>query len=427
MNNHLLKRSSVQKKQLLANLMLATVSLCLSLIIAELVLRLIIPPVPVTPAQFRIPHPVLGWVLQPGASYRYQMPEATVSVTYNSEGWRDLEHTVKKPDGVFRILVLGDSFMEASSVELNDAFHRRVEELARAAGHDTEVINLGVAGYGTLQEYLVFRDIGRLYEPDLVLLGFFGGNDVMNNSLELESIQGADRMYTLARPFLDPNEPTLWTLTPVDFEGAQRLYAEFHVSLDPQRLKLTERLILLRLARAGIKRIRNLVFPEGQESNPEPIDRERMDVALLGENYCVEPAEITRAWDNTERILARLKADVEALGGKLVVFSIPALEEVSVDYMKKETANAANPEKLCFEEAPGHTRLSLILTKLDIELIPLLPDFRSVMREDGIQLYRLSDQHWNPEGHALAAERVVSELIRRGLLPISGGQTMSPH
>jgi len=413
----------IRKYQLLANLALVTVSLCLSLIVAELVLRAIIPPDPRRPFEFRIPHPVLGWALKPDASYLYEMPEGTMSVTYSTQGWRDLEHAVKKPDGVFRILVLGDSFMEANSVELNDAFHRRVEELARAAGSNTEVINMGVAGYGTLQEYLVYRDIGQLYEPDLVLLGFYLGNDLANNSPELASSLTAEGAVTNTRPFLDPTEPTRWTVTPVDFERAQRSYAENMASLEANRNKLTEKLILLRLASAGIKRIPVPEFLKGWGSNPEPIDREAQELALMGVNYCVEPAEFARAWDTTERILARLKEDVDAHGSQLVVFTVPALEEVSVDRMKAVTADVAYPDKLCLDEAPGYRRLSLMLTKLDIEQISLLPDFRRVMREDGINLYQ-SDLHWNQAGHALAAERVVSELIQKGLLPHSDGQNL---
>jgi hypothetical protein len=83
--------------------------------------------------------------------------------------------------------------------------------------------------------------------------------------------------------------------------------------------------------------------------------------------------------------------------------------------MEDVTANGAYPDKLCLEEAPGQARLSHMLTELDIEQISLLPDFRRVMREDGINLYQ-SDLHWNPKGHAVAAESVVSELIRRGFL-----------
>ena len=409
----------MKKKLMLANLGLAATSLCVSLIIAELALRSVIPLDSRQPFEFRIPHPVLGWVLQPNATYLREFPEGTVSVTYNSQGWRDLEHSVEKPKGVFRILVLGDSFMEANSINLDDTFPRQVEELAQATGKNVEVINMGVAGYGTLQEYLVFREIGYRYKPDLVLLGFFNGNDVKNNSRELESTLAEEGQVTDSRPFLDLNGSASWTITPVDFEGAQRSYAKHKASLEAQRNTLTQKLILLRLLSAQIARTSFPEFLNGQEGQSEHVDKAQYESALLGINYCVEPAEYTQAWAVTELILARLKEEVEAHGAKLVVFTVPALEEVSPEYMKTVRADVDFPDQLCLEEAPGHARLGDILMKLDIAQIALLPDFRKAMREDEINLY-LSDLHWNSDGHALAAERVVSELHKRGLLPISG-------
>ena len=227
MNKNVFKLSQisgdpVRKRLLFANIAVITASLCVALFIVELALRLVIPLENRRPVEFRIPHPILGWALQPNTTYLYKIPERTVSVTYNSEGWRDLEHEEEKPEGVFRILVLGDSFMEANSVNLEDTFHRRVEELALTTGKNVEVISMGVAGYGTLQEYLVFQDIGHLYDPDLVLVGFYDGNDLINNSLELASILTEEGQVTNARPFLDPNESASWAITPVDFIGAQR-------------------------------------------------------------------------------------------------------------------------------------------------------------------------------------------------------------
>jgi hypothetical protein len=88
----------------------------------------------------------------------------------------------------------------------------------------------------------------------------------------------------------------------------------------------------------------------------------------------------------------------------------------------------ANPDRLCLEDAPGHARLAAILADLDIESIPLLPDFRRAEREGGQDLYRLSDgMHWNEAGHALAAERVVAALVRRGLLPDSASLVTPPR
>ncbi len=136
----------------------------------------------------------------------------------------------------------------------------------------------------------------------------------------------------------------------------------------------------------------------------------------MGVNYCVEPAAYTQAWNTTERIFARFKEEVEEYGAKLMVFTVPALEEVSLEHMKAVTDDVSYPEKLCLEEALGHARLSRMLKELAIDQISLLPDFRRVMREDGINLYQ-SDLHWNSKGHALAAERVLSALIGQGFLP----------
>lgn len=406
----------MHKKLKFVNLMLVTASLCLSLIIAEFALRSIIPPDTSRPFDFRIPHPALGWVLQPNTAYIYKIPEGTISVAYNSKGWRDLEHSIEKPEGVFRILVLGDSFMEANSVKLDDTFHRQIEEFARVAGTNVEVINMGVAGYGTLQEYLVFQDVGYLYEPDLVLVGFFDGNDVINNSLELSTILTEQGQVTNARPFLDLEASEDWAITPVDFEGAQRSYVKNKASLEAKRSRLTGNLAVFRLLTEGLAMIPVPEFlKKSQDSKQETIDISRYEMALMGVNYCMEPAEYTRAWDATKRIFARFKEEVEAYGGELVVFTVPSLEEVSLEYMKAVEADVHYPERLCLEEATGHARLSRMLTDLDIEQISLLPDFRKVMQEDGINLYQ-SDLHWNPKGHALAAENVVSELIQRGFL-----------
>ena len=400
-------------RKLIVNFIVGCISLCLALIIAEFVLRLIIPLNTGTSFQFRIPHPILGWKPKPGISYNNELPETTVDVTYNTKGYRDVEHTFEKPDGVFRILVLGDSFMEAYSVELKESFSRQLEKLIRKAGCVVEVINLGVGGYGTLQEYLVLEEIGRKYSPDLVLLGFYVQNDVRNNSLELESILKGDKMKISSRPFIDPAEPALWEITQVDFEYARGSYVKAQVRLDSLRSRLENRFALIRLTNMMTTQ-QNL---KNQGTHLKRISKER-DLSLLGVNYCIEASEYTKAWKITEQILLKLKKNINMLDSRLVVFSVPALMEVNLDYMKKIRAKSVNPDALCFEEAPGYKRLSFILANLEIDFINLLPDFRRVSRNEDVELFWFSDKHWNHRGHALAAKLVLSDLVERELLPI---------
>ncbi|HUS83558.1 MAG TPA: SGNH/GDSL hydrolase family protein, partial [Anaerolineales bacterium] len=133
-----------------------------------------------TSRDYRIPHERFGWALMPGASYVNRLPEEPVRVSYNASGWRDLPRVEDKAEGVVRVLVLGDSFMEAYSVRFEDSLPAILERLTNTAERQVEVINFGVGGYGTLQEYLVFDAIGRAYQPDVVVLAMYLRNDLRN-------------------------------------------------------------------------------------------------------------------------------------------------------------------------------------------------------------------------------------------------------
>ena len=402
------------KGRAIAKGLLVAASLLLSLLLAEVALRFAVPLDTGSSHDFRVPHPVLGWTPEPGASYRNRMREATVRVTYNAEGWRDVEHAAAKPEGVYRTVVLGDSFMEAYSVELDDAFHRQAGGLLREAGFEAETINLGVGGYGTLQQLLAFREAGRRYQPDLVLLGFYPDNDVRNNSAELESLVGGRRLKVESRPVLDPDDAGGFTITKTDSEGARRRYDQSRARRAGRLRRVAERSVLLRMI---VERIEELargdehIDPAEPQSLQAMTGDERRDLAVHGVHYCDEPEPWTRAWDLTRRILRQLKTEVEAGGARLVVFTVPSLANADERFMERVRADSPAPERLCLEQAPGFARLAGICHELGIELVDLLPAFREQMREHGATLFRRSDRHWNEAGHALAARLVVDHVL----------------
>src|SRR5690606_3914579 len=112
--------------------------------------------------------------------------EFRVPVRINSHGLRDRERSLEKPAGSRRVLVVGDSHVEALQVELEDAIGPQLEQRLRASLGTVEVVSAGVSGYGTAGELLLFRSLGWRFEPDLVVLAFYPGNDVKNNSPLLE-------------------------------------------------------------------------------------------------------------------------------------------------------------------------------------------------------------------------------------------------
>jgi len=405
-------------------LLVVLASFVAAVLIAEAALRVIRPLDTGNSHEFRVPHPRLGWVLQAGASYLNRMPGATTFVTYNSAGFRDVEHAEANAEGRPRIVVLGDSFMEGYSVELEESFHRRLEQRLQESAFPVETINLGVGGYGTLQQLLIYREVGRRHAPQLVLLGVYLDNDVRNNSAELDSELDSRGIKTESRPFLEPGQPGSWSLTGVDYDGSLRRYSEGRKRSDDPWHRLAARSALFYQVLTGLQGLSRSI--EGQRSpsaangaDPTFDEWARRELALSGVHYCDEPPEYARAWELTERILVRLKQEVQEDGARLIVFTVPAHREVDRSAMRRAESDTQAAGGLCLEEAVAYDRLAELLARLDIESVNLLEGFRHVAAKDDTTLFRRGDRHWNPRGHALAAE-LVSEFLLESVLATPG-------
>jgi lysophospholipase L1-like esterase len=123
--------------------------------------------------------PHLGWKHTPGV-HRVFVNEAgeRIEVRQNEYGHRGGAHPLRKDPGKYRILVLGDSFTEGVQVAEGDLFTALLER----SDPRYEVLNAGVGGWGTVQEYLYLESDGLRHRPDLVLLMVFG-NDLDDNCL----------------------------------------------------------------------------------------------------------------------------------------------------------------------------------------------------------------------------------------------------
>jgi hypothetical protein len=116
--------------------------------------------------------PVLHHSFIPGASVRSRTAEWDLEVRVNSHGFHDREWSAAKAPGVFRILMLGDSFTAGLQVEVEQTAARRLEALLNRAepARRYEVLNLGVNSYSPVLEYLLLQQSGLALAPDLVIL-----------------------------------------------------------------------------------------------------------------------------------------------------------------------------------------------------------------------------------------------------------------
>ena len=111
--------------------------------------------------------------MRPGADVRLSDP-AEVRYQINAAGFRGREHPLRKPEGVFRIVALGDSITFGYGVAEADAYPSQLEALlAREPMRlRVEVLNFGVGGYNAYTEAAQFADLGPGYAPDLVMVQF---------------------------------------------------------------------------------------------------------------------------------------------------------------------------------------------------------------------------------------------------------------
>lgn len=130
------------------------------------------------------PDPVVGHVHRPYATRHFDWPEhpnGKIAMRTNNLGFREDEDTApEKADGVYRILVTGDSHIDGV-VENRESFPNRLEELLNSIrpGKRYEVINGGVGAFGPYQ-YLWFLEKYMYLEPDMFIVVFYIGNDFLN-------------------------------------------------------------------------------------------------------------------------------------------------------------------------------------------------------------------------------------------------------
>jgi hypothetical protein len=101
-----------------------------------------------------------------------------------------------EPDTDRRIVIIGDSFVEAIQVNKEDQFPSRLEEIQHKQGKKTQVVAFGRSG-DSLAHYLERTKWAVKYlNPTDIMIAVYYGNDFRNLMFETESL--ADRPYTAA-------------------------------------------------------------------------------------------------------------------------------------------------------------------------------------------------------------------------------------
>ncbi len=376
----------------------------------------------------RIPHPVRGWTLDAGGAAFQRTKDYGVHVRINSKGLRDREHAYEPAPGVFRIVILGDSYMEAYQVPLEDSLPYLLQE--RLAERKVEVVNLGVGGYGTAQQFLYLRDEGLRYRPDLVVLAFFLGNDVHNNSRVLQEMQhGEDALKVFGRPYARPRglEGEInWTMP--DAERVRPLADAWR-----RRRTGTWRTMIRLLQPAMVANVVERAtgslaerFAGHAAYDPNVaygwpfLEAFAPSYAAPGLSTDAYKEIWDEAWLATRRVILEIDRLAASQGADFVVMAVPEIFQVDRAFL--ESSEALYPG-LAFDETRINRELRRFAGAHGIGFLDLTPAFMEGHSRDTRPLYYLiEDHHWNSEGHELAAVELAGYLDREQLIPAPSGR-----
>ena len=115
----------------------------------------------------------LGWAPIPDSEFTVTA-ERLIHAKHNGLGLRDIELSAS---GKPRILFVGDSFVWGNDVEADERF----TDLLRKSLPSHDIINAGVSGYGTDQEFLWLKRLWDRIDPAVVVLTFTVVNDRWDN------------------------------------------------------------------------------------------------------------------------------------------------------------------------------------------------------------------------------------------------------
>jgi hypothetical protein len=358
----------------------------LALLLAEVAVRI------VAPQRLESHRPIyendslLVYRLRKHYSATYRQPEFEIHEQTNALGLRDAEIGAKKP-GVRRILGLGDSFSYSNSVNLPETFFKQIEaHLNAEQPGSVEVINAAVPAYSTIQELRYLERDGISLQPDVVVLGFYVGNDFQDSEELFDS---------LGRPTVDVVDGKLQAnahFPSARYDRQERTLRTATASIRGFFASSSALYVFLR------ERLSESLWRFGLRNNPPPPD------------FCARkfsPA-MQRGWEIEQRLLLEMQSFCDAHGVRLIVVALPTQYQVDEQlWIHHFTTFGLRPEE--YDLQKPQQILHDFCSEKGVEYVDVLPRLRTRAHEGASLFYPIAS-YMTPEGHRVVGDELCAYL-----------------
>jgi len=337
------------------------------------------------------PHDKWGWRHSPGMEYFY-LGEDNVPITghINRFGWRDRDRSLAKPSNTYRIAVLGDSLIEAFTVDEDSTFCAITEACLAQEANAIEVMNFGRSGMTQSEQYLVLKDEVFRFDPDMVILFFLPSNDIRDVSRKTAPF--------LLRPFFTVSDNNRLIL-----DDSFLTTSEFQIKnwINP----LKQRSILVSLLAERFNALRQMYRFKQTHQGTLAFTTKAKQVKF--HKY------LSLATDFPDSIYA----ENYKLNKRLIREMVALCKDADVDFMLTCAPTVFKPEEVVayqqveptFNSVFFEQELKALADTLDIDFLSLHDQFESFYHQTSSPV--LNDGHWNHKGHRLIADVLCDYLV----------------
>jgi hypothetical protein len=350
----------------------------------------------------------IGWRGKRNTSNEINSEGYIHNVIRNSAGMYDREHALDKPTGIFRILVIGDSFVEARQVAQSETSPSFLETTLNSLGDQKtryEVISAGASGWGPDQELMYFRTEGQLFKPDLVVGYWYPANDLMDvlpdHRMTFEGTNCYAPYFAICQGEFDPQPwfsapgiaPTQEQCSLLKKFAAAQLYNLYSYSRLYQQLEP-----LLAKHQSQIKYAAK--YSPWLADSPDPV--------------------LDYAYTITDKIYGQLAYEANQIGAKTALVIVPLKEAVSYEASPaaRQQLEAQYPDLKNSNPRLPNQRLTALMDSRNIPVFDLQPKFVDHLQSGGGVLYGDVDSHWNVPGNQLAGQLIAQWLIEQQLVSV---------
>ncbi|MBI2653377.1 hypothetical protein HYX02_01060 [Candidatus Woesearchaeota archaeon] len=358
------------------NLITLSLSILLSIILAEVLIATLAPQdlVKVKLDPYTVHRPIENTKLE-----LVRKDFHTISKT-NSKGIYDYEYDYNFSG--FTVVMLGDSMTQGTQVNFKERYSKILEEKLLSKSKNIRIINCGIANTGTDQQYMFLKNECIKYNPELIILYFFVGNDFTDNYASL---------------LFSYENGKLIDKTPIKFSFLQRMLHWANTRFNTVRL--TERM----LQKNNITK--KLLFNLGFYKSPANNNKDYYKIFFLDEDK-----EITNiGYEKTFLIINELSNYTKNQNVQLIIAIIPTREQVD-DGKFNEYFHGYNYAEIL----KPNRKLINYLNANNITYIDFLPYLKQKNKNN--TFYYEHDGHLNKEGHKLVADVTFNEFGNSGII-----------